>query len=72
MISSILHCHIRPLRVMRVSPQRGATRLARLSLERNCSSDKRSRQNKMLERIPIAKLCQLLRSEFALRVSLVP
>jgi len=35
--------------------------LARLSLERNRSSDKKSRQIKMLERILIAKVFQLLR-----------
>jgi len=37
-------------------------RLARLSLERNRSSDRKSRQNKMLERILIAKVYQLLRN----------
>jgi len=36
-----------------------------LSLERNRSSDKKSRQIKSLERILIAKVCQLLR-KFAL------
>jgi hypothetical protein len=35
--------------------------LARLFLEWNRSRIKKSRQNKMLERIPIAKVCQLLR-----------
>ena len=39
--------------------------LARLSLEQNCSSDKKSRRIKKLERILIAKVCQLLR-KFAL------
>jgi hypothetical protein len=40
--------------------------LARFPLERNRSSDKGSRQIKKLERILIAKVCQLLRSEFAI------
>jgi len=36
--------------------------LARFPLERNRSSEKKSRQIKMLERILIAKVCQLLRN----------
>ena len=36
--------------------------LARFPLKRKRLSDKKSRQIKTLERIPIAKVCQLLRS----------
>jgi len=36
--------------------------LARFPLERNRSSDKKSRQINRLERILIAKVCQLLRN----------
>jgi hypothetical protein len=36
--------------------------LARFPFERNRSNDKKSRQIKMLERVLIAKVCQLLRN----------
>jgi hypothetical protein len=38
------------------------TRPARFPLERNRSSDKKSRQFKELEQILVAKVCQLLRN----------
>jgi len=50
----------------RIFPKTGSTFgsdvLARLSLERNRSSDKKSRKIKTLERILVAKVCQLLRN----------
>ena len=55
------HCHIGPLRVMRLSPQKGgSTRLARLSPERNCSGDLEIAPELNVERILIAKVWQLL------------
>ena len=50
----------------RIFPKTGSTFgsdvLARFPLERNRSSDKKSRKIKTLERILVAKVCQLLRN----------